>query len=340
MNFKRFDFKMPLNELVFQVLLNVVVFIFFAFDRRLPGIDYIQVSFFINYAVAALIINYFLLPRYLYKNRIWAFTVYTSVIVALVIFIEEAFLEQIFYPDTRGRKFLGIFYNILSTMPTITILVGFKFAWDALTQQREVRQLKNLIKESELQYLKSQINPHFLFNNLNNLYASAVEQSPETPKIILELSSVLRYMLYDCRAEFVPLKKEIEHLQNYINLSELQIEGRGEVNVEIGSTPSSYQIAPLILSVFVENAFKHSASSQTKEIIIDIKLKVEMEGQLNFSCCNTFMEQSNTTSLENGIGLENVKKRLELIYPDHHQLSIDHSDGTYTVDLTLDLTQT
>lgn len=340
MNLKKPTTRLTVKEVLFQVVLNVVVFIFFAFDRRIPGIEPHQFFFFLTYAMAGLIINYYLLQRYLYKNRYWEFAIYTLVVVALVIFIEEAILEKIFYPETRGRHFLGIFYNLLSTMPTITILVGFKFAWDAFTRQREVQELKNFVKESELQFLKSQINPHFLFNNMNNLYSYAVEQSPRTPELILEFSSVLRYMLYECKARFVPLKKEIEHLENFINLSKLQIEGRGIVNVRVGAIPSNYRIAPLILTVFVENAFKHSGSSQTDNISIDVTVNVDEKGTLSFICNNSYLTQSNTESLDKGIGLENVKKRLELIYPDSHQLDIKTGDGLYKVALSIDLSKT
>lgn len=332
--------QLPMKELLFQVVLNSIVFVFFAFDRRIPGIEAHQFFFYLNYAIAGLIINYFLLPRYLYKNRYWEFAIYTLVLIAIVIFVEEAFLEQLYYPDTRGKKFLGVFYNLLSTMPTITILVGFKFAWDALTKQREVLELRNSVKESELQFLKSQINPHFLFNHMNNLYSYAVEQSPKTPDLILELSSVLRYMLYECKARFVPLKKEIEHLEHFINLSKLQIEGRGEVNVEIGSIPLNYSIAPLILTVFVENAFKHSSSSQTDDISIDVKAHVDEKGRLNFRCKNSYLTQSNIESLDSGIGLENVRKRLELIYPNSHNLEIKANENLYSVNLVVDLSNT
>lgn len=332
--------NVPLQELLFQIVLNILVFIFFAFDRRIPGIEAHQLLFYLNYAIAGLIINYVLLPRYLYKSRYLLFTVFMLLIVALVIYVEEFVLEQIFYPDTRGRGFLGVFYNLLSTMPTITILVGFKFAWDALKKQREVLELRNSVKESELQYLKSQINPHFLFNNMNNLYAYAVEQSTKTPELILELSSVLRYMLYECKAQYVPLHKEIEHLENYINLSQLQIEGRGNVFVNIGAIPSNYDIAPLILTVFVENAFKHSTSSQTENIKIKIDVNVNENGRLYFLCENTYLTQTNTESLDSGIGLENVKKRLELMYPNSHSLNILTKYDQYHIDLRIDLAKT
>lgn len=331
--------RFPMKELLFQVVLNVIVFVFYAFDRRLPGIEMHQIYFFLNYAIAGLLINYVLLPRFLYKNRFWEFAVYLVLVVAMVIFVEEAFLEQIFYPDTRGKRFLGVFYNLLSTMPTITILVGFKFAWDALNQQREVQQLKNSVRESELQFLKSQINPHFLFNNMNNLYAHAVEQSPKTPDIILELASVLRYMLYECKARFVPLNKEIAHLEDFINLSKLQIEGRGHVNFSSNITNSSYRIAPLILTVFIENAFKHTASSQTKNIEIDISIDLSTQGVLYFECTNSYHQQTNVKSLDKGIGLNNVKKRLALIYPNLHQLTISTANNLYKVNLSIDLNE-
>lgn len=325
------------KEFLFQVLLHIVVFIFYSYDKRDPGVKLYQVMFFLNYAVAAFVINYVLLPKFLYKGRGVQFVVYLILVIGMVIFVEEAILENIFFPDTRGGHFPGVFFNLLSAMPSITILCGFKFAWDALQKQREMQQLKDAVKESELEYLRSQINPHFLFNNLNNLYAHAMEHSPKTPEIILELSSVLRYMLYDCKEKFVPLTKEIEQMKNYIGLNELQIEGRGTVNFKAEELPSAFKIAPLILMVFIENAFKHSASSQTEKIDIAISLDVTENGVLQFNCTNTYGPSSNTDSLDKGIGLENVRKRLELLYPDAHELSINDKAGHYVVELNMEL---
>lgn len=331
--------KFSSKELVFILCLNVVVFIFYAFDKRIPGLEAHQILFYLNFAIAGLIINYGFLPNFLYKRKYLLFAIFTALIAVAVILVEELILEKIFYPDTRGRRFSNIFYNLLNTLPTLTILVGFKFAWDALTQQREVQKLKNSVKESELQFLKSQINPHFLFNNINNLYAHALEQSPKTPGIILELSAVLRYMLYECKAKFVPLGKEIEQLKNYIKLSKFQVEGRGTVNFNVEEIPSNYKIAPLILTVFIENAFKHSSSSQTNNISITINLKVTNEGYLTFECSNTYSEASNIDNLPHGIGLKNVKKRLELIYPNKHQLDIKSDNSIYIVKLEINLNE-
>nr|WP_256439399.1 histidine kinase [Aquimarina sp. MMG015] len=225
----------------------------------------------------------------------------------------------------------------MSTLPTLSVLAGFKFGWDALIKQREVKELKDSVKESELQFLKSQINPHFLFNNMNNLYSYAIEKSPRTPELILELSGVLRYMLYECKAKYVSLSKEVEQLENFINLGRLQIEGRGTVTLSKNIERANFWIAPLILIVFVENALKHGSSSQTDGILIAMDIKVTNEGMLYFKCSNTYKNQTNTNNLDSGIGLENVKKRLDILYPKAHKLHINNDKDMYEVQLMIDL---
>ncbi|MBR9921358.1 MAG: histidine kinase [Bacteroidetes bacterium] len=324
-------------EFLFQLILLALVFSFYSFDREETSIELYEVAFFLNYAVAACIINYLLLPRFLYQKKYVAFILSFLAVIALVIYVEEGILEKIFFPDTRGLGFPGVIYNLVGALPTISILTGFKFAWDALTKQREVEQLQSAVRESEMQFLKSQINPHFLFNNLNNLYSHALEESPKTPEIILELSGVLRYMLYECQEKYVPLSNELEQLRNFINLSRLQFEGRGEVIFHKDIPEGDFRIAPLILPVFVENAFKHSLSSQSQDIYIKIEVTLSPSGHLQFTCENTFSEQTNTDSLSKGIGLQNVQKRLGILYPDAHKLDIDIQKDIYSVSLQLDL---
>ncbi|MBT30394.1 MAG: histidine kinase [Thalassobius sp.] len=327
------------KEFYFQVVLHALVFIFYSFDKKNPGIKPYQVVFFINYAMSTLFISYYLLPKFFYNKKHFRFFTDVLLTVVFVIIVEELVLEQIFFPDTKGRSFPGVFFSLLDVLPIITILSGFKFAWDALLKQNEVDELKATVAESKLQLLKSQINPHFLFNNLNNLYSYAIENSPKTPTIILELSSVLRYMLYECRERYVPLAKELEQMENFTKLYQLQIEERGEVNFNIHHIKTNYQIAPLILIVFIENAFKHSQASQSENIYIDISIDVTEEGILIFKCKNNFHEVSNTENLSHGIGLENVKKRLDLIYADKYELSINDADNFYVVELKLYLTK-
>ncbi|WP_231373932.1 sensor histidine kinase [Aureivirga marina] len=292
-----------------------------------------------NYAVIAYITNYFLLPKYFYHKKYIHFFVGATILFIFSALMEEGVLEVIYFPDTRGKYFHGILYNIIEIVPILAIFVGAKFAYDSIEKQKQLEELQSLVKESELQYLKSQINPHFLFNNLNNLYAYAIENSPKTPTIILELSSVLRYMLYDCREDYVSLTKEIDHLKNFTELSKLQIENRGNITFDIDIENSDFKIAPLILNVFIENAFKHSTASQSENISIEISLFVNTEGKLHFSCKNSFLATSNTEAISGGIGLENVKKRLNLLYPNQHKLKIDSASDFYKVDLELELTK-
>jgi len=325
-------------EIVFQLCLHLLVFIFYAIDWNSPEIEPFELVFFANYALMAFVVNYILLPRFLYPKAYKHFGIALLLVLGVAVLLEEFVLESVYFPDTRGQEFPGFFYTLLDILPVMVALVGAKFAWEALLKQQEVEELQTAIKESELHYLKSQINPHFLFNNMNNLYAYAIEQSPRTPEIILELSSVLRYMLYDCKAEYVPLEKEVEHLEHFVNISALQIEDRGTVTFN-ANVDSGYCIAPLILVVFVENAFKHSTASQSEAIVIDIAIKIDARGNLQLICSNSFEQQSNTNDLSSGIGLKNVQKRLQLLYPNAHDLEVKIEENRYTVVLSLKLHQ-
>ena len=326
-------------ELLFQAVLHLVVFVFYAIEYREPHLPLFKLPFFVSYAVAAAVVNYFLLPHLLYRRRLVAFGLGLGAVLTGVILLEEFVLERIFFPDSRAQQFPGVLLTLSSVAPVIVVLAGFKFGWDALRTRREVEQLRTAVRESELQFLQSQINPHFLFNNLNNLYAYAVERSPRVPDIILELAGTLRYMLYECRERYVPLAREVEHLEQFIRVYELQIEERGRVRYRTRGIRSGYRIAPLILSVFVENAFKHSTASQTDHIEIDVWLALDAHGTLRFRCVNSYHPQSNTNQLTHGIGLLNVRKRLELLYPNRHHLRIDAPPAgrPYVVELRLQL---
>lgn len=332
------DKKNSYRELLFHTVVYFIVFLFSSFDRNNPQIEFNELVFFLNYACAASLINFYLFPKYFYKKKYLQFSIYVILLLTAVLLIEELVIEKIFFPDTRGSNFSNVLYTLIDIIPPIIILSGFKFAWDAVARQKQLDELKIMVKESELQFLKTQINPHFLFNNLNNLYVLAVEESKKTPEVILALSSLLRYMLYECKAAYVSLIKEIEQLENFIRLGEMQIEGRGTVTVTNSITKKdNYNIAPLILVVFIENAFKHSASSTTEAITIAIDLSITTEGTLKFLCKNTFQKESNTSSLSQGIGLQNVKKRLDLIYPDQYQLDISNTEMEFRVQLELQL---
>ncbi|MER3319256.1 MAG: histidine kinase [Allomuricauda sp.] len=325
------------KELLFQIVLHVLVLLFFSFNRNTGSIILHRAIFLLFYSIATLGITYYLMPKYLYKKKYWQFFLGAALLVVVVITIEELVLEPIIFPGTRrGDTFPGVYISLLGILPVMFILSGCKFGWDALQKQAQIDELETTIQESELQFLRSQINPHFLFNNLNNLYSYALQESPKTPEIILEMSGVLRYMLYESKEQFVPLKKELEQLGNFIRLYKLQIEDRGVVHFDVEKIDGDFKIAPLILIVFIENAFKHSQSGQSSDIKIDISVKLK-NTTLEFICENNYESGFSLDSVAKGIGLKNVKKRLELLYPKKHILQIEEADNSYKVYLKLEL---
>lgn len=311
--------------------------LFFSFDKNTGGIVVNRALFLLWYSVGTVGVTYYLMPTFLYRKKYGQFFLGFVLVVVAVIAVEELIMEPIIYPNTkRGNSFPGVYISLLGVLPTMFILSGCKFGWDALKKQDQIDELQNAIEESELQFLRSQINPHFLFNNLNNLYSYALQNSPKTPEIILEMSGVLRYMLYESKEQFVPLKKELEQLGNFIRLYRLQIEDRGRVRFKVSEIPGDYRIAPLILIVFVENAFKHSQSGQSSNIEIDISVELR-DNLLEFHCENNFEAVASLDSVASGIGLQNVHKRLELLYPKKHHLEIQKGTNSYKVHLKLEL---
>jgi len=187
-----------------------------------------------------------------------------------------------------------------------------------------------------MKFLKSQVNPHFLFNALNNIYTLTVIKSDKAPDNLMRLSEMLRYMLYDSNDGKVPLHKEIDYLENYISLASLK-DSRGlNVKVELDKSQPGLKVAPLLFIPFVENAFKHSKIEDLKNGFINISLKTSSE-QIEFSVENSIPSVPFKKDKLGGIGLTNTKKRLELLYPYKHLLSISDSGKVYSVLLKLDL---
>ncbi len=203
---------------------------------------------------------------------------------------------------------------------------------------------QNLIVQNqmhfELENLKAQISPHFLFNTMNNFYGLAVDNSKKLPDLMIRLSDLLRYSLYETKQEKVALEKEIKYLENYIELEKIRLEDDLIIEFVIDkSNLGKHQIAPLLLITFLENAFKHSKNIQNEAIIIKIFMKVTDFGILTFNIKNNYNSNSKNNLVSNkGIGLENVKKRLEAIYPnENHSLEIIVDDNFFKVALIINL---
>ena len=287
---------------------------------------------------------YHILPNLLFKKKYSAFIVhfiYMSLISMLLELLAIMFVFVIpirpFGLQTATLNPIRVDIGFLMVGIYLVILLGTAIK---LLKHWYTARDKNLILsrekvEAELKLLKSQIHPHFLFNTLNNLYALALEKSDQTPEVILKLSELLDYMLYECNQPLVLLEKDIEMLRNYIALESLRYGDRLNLTFEIEGDIRGMQIAPLLLLPFIENSFKHGAGKIGNRSRIDIRIAIHSD-VLNASISNSV----STEKIEHqapGLGLENVRKRLELLYPEKHTLAISQSDDQYSVSLNLDL---
>ncbi len=191
--------------------------------------------------------------------------------------------------------------------------------------------------QAELKALKSQVNPHFLFNSLNSIYSLSRKNSPKTPEKIIQLSDLMRHIIYESDADFIPLSKEIEMIRNYIELQNLRTSEKEKINIEVLGDIENKKVAPLVFLPFVENSFKHGLKSGAENAFVNIKIEI-LGKVLDFE-----VENSKGYSTEfkdskyKGIGIENVKKRLELIYPGSYRLEITNGKTKFGVTLRIHL---
>lgn len=228
---------------------------------------------------------------------------------------------------------LILVFLVSGVISFITLLNhNFKTASTNKELQNKILETSLQLKEQELHYLKMQIHPHFLFNTLNTIYGFALKQSKQTPEIILKLSNLLDYILYQVNKPKVSLKEEVLHIKEYIELEKIRFKDTLKVIFVSGEIDETLQIAPMLLIPFVENAFKHGSLIEGF-LRIEIKITV-VKNTLNFSIRNTFVEHEKET-VNGGIGLENIRKRLELNYKENYSLNISKEDKWYFVELSI-----
>lgn len=203
-----------------------------------------------------------------------------------------------------------------------------KLALDGLIRDKQQ-------KENELRHLKEQLNPHFLFNTLNNLYGLSVTASPQLPELMLQLSELLRYSLYQTNQAYVPLKKELDYISNYVALERIRLSGKVDIQMEITGNYTDLYIAPLLLIIFVENGFKHFSSPDTGRAYIHIQLHTT-DSRLQLNIKNSVDNSHIQSKTHGGLGLKNVKQRLSLIYLQKHSLEITNN-ACFEVKLAIDL---
>lgn len=226
--------------------------------------------------------------------------------------------------------------NATSSFLLIFLLGGFiRMALSFARSQNEKRALENARLHAELNFLKSQMNPHFLFNTLNGIYSLAHVRSPKTESAILQLSGLLRYQLYEAAAERVDLTKDIQYITHYIDLQKMRLSERVRVDYQVEGILQGLSVSPLLLISFVENAFKHGISYR-QESRISICIRV-FEKTLTLDIVNPIAEKN--TFARGGIGLKNVSRRLELLYTNHYLLDIRQNEGLHSIHLKLELTR-
>jgi sensor histidine kinase YesM len=217
--------------------------------------------------------------------------------------------------------------KIILTAPFFVLFIGWVFQ-----QWKWLKTLESKKSKAELALLKSQINPHFFFNTLNNLYGLTVEKSDDAPNVVLKLSEMMRYTIYMGKEDLVPLKEEVEYLHNYIELHKIRYQKSVDIQFEHENT-SDFKIAPLLYIIALENAFKHGVERLTENAYIHINISTD-NGSILFEIENNFEKLETTQNA--GIGLDNLRQRLQLLYPKKHQLSIENNDSVYKLSLKLE----
>ena len=312
-------------------------------DNRHIGGIFTIVAELINvffYCVVVYVNLFYLIPNYLSEKK---FLIYCILLILTVVMVTPVKIVALYamyhdYPSVQAQLRADQYWYFLLTFLMAGASTVFKIISDWARYQRDRKDLQTQTMQSELKFLKSQINPHFLFNTLNNLYALTLKKSDKAPEIVIKLSEMMRYMLYECNEKKVLLSKEVNYLRNYLDLERLRQNKNVNIDFKVNGNVAEQKIAPLIFIPFLENSFKHGLNNQLKEGFVHIVLDVEPKK------VHLFIENSKPAvmPLQNhrrsgGIGLVNVRRRLNLLYPNNYELNISDHPNTYAVDLFLNL---
>ncbi|WP_337040429.1 sensor histidine kinase [Emticicia sp. 17c] len=293
---------------------------------------------------AASYMNYFyFLPRFLNHKNIWQYLL-EFIIPFIFLHIFLIYIKRQIYVDSGDIRRIEIVYSskffIKSFISAIfiVIFVGMlKIIENWFELEARKKEVENEKLTTELQFLKAQINPHFLFNTLNNLYALAFSNSPNTTEVIAKLSQMMRYMLYESNHHKVPLNKEIEYIESYISLEKLRLNHKIPIDFVVKGNTSQVMIVPLVLITFLENAFKHGVNGNDPASWVKVTLSIEGQTCIYTVENSTFIKMNSNTRESSGIGLKNLKRRLELSYPKAHELKVHHKENKHSIQLKINL---
>lgn len=293
------------------------------------------------YALVVYLNLLYLIPNYLTKNKFWTYLGLLLLSILVITPIEALILFLIYSGNPEAQESVVINLNGYF-IPPILIALGstlFKIVNDWVRDLREKQELEKRTMQSELRFLKSQINPHFLFNTLNSLYALTLKKSDNAPEIVIKLSEMMRYMLYECNEKRVLLSKEVNYLHNYLALEKLRQPKDIDIKFDVEGDISHQMISPLMFIPFLENSFKHGLSNNLSDGFVHIYLGVQGE-KVKLRIENSKPEKlpmRDPKRKSGGIGLVNVKRRLNLLYPEQYSLNIEDNPKSYAVELSLEL---
>jgi len=338
-------YRLLTSRLVYHTAFWLGLFIFLIILERDSGHFMLSVSrqigqvlFFMALVYANI---YYLVPRYLSKNKILTYLVNLLALIILVTFARVVFEFWIYtgWPQSQnnllyeGQILIFILHFFIAIASTVFVISS---QW--VRNEREKQELKTEQIQTELKFLKSQINPHFLFNILNSLYALTLKKSDMAPTMVIKLSEMMRYMLYECNEKRVPLEKEINYLRNYLDLEKLRIGNKMDIELNVHGDLDDKYIAPLIFINFVENAFKHGGigANKTKgHVRLDINVEDHVIHFLLENSKPLRLQESQALRPAGGIGLKNVKDRLGLVYANNYTIKISEDADIYSIDLAL-----
>jgi LytS/YehU family sensor histidine kinase len=284
----------------------------------------------------------YLIPSFLSgKKKEWLFI--GSLLLACAIVTPLKVITLYFLHSNFPQIQNELIKNQLWYFLGLVYIAGFSTIYSIISewkeQEKQRTELQNQTVASELRFLKTQINPHFLFNTLNSLYALTMKKSNDAPEVVLRLSEMMRYMLYECNEPQVPLSKEVAYIENYLSLEKLRLPESIDLQFSVIGDISQLKIAPLLFIPFIENSFKHGVANQIGEGFVHIEL-VCADNELRFCVENSRAGSIKPSSADGknsgGIGLENVKRRLDLLYPEKNSLQIEDSADKFKVCLSID----
>jgi two-component system, LytTR family, sensor kinase len=290
------------------------------------------------------IVNYqYLTPYFLKNNKYtkWILAMFALIIITVLF---RTYLDTFYYLGTLfgGKPFPQV--NLRLANFSMVVMVSSVIKFLEINELRNKQELlrENRQLEAELGFLKSQINPHFLFNTLNNIYSFTYLKDDRAPAMLTKLSEIMRYMLYECREKRVPLIKELELIKSYLNLEQLKNDNREIVDFYSTGVQNQHKIAPLILITFVENCFKHGDIGKSERAWINIVIEVDENSILSAEIGNSKQSSSipknkKTKQESSGLGIENAKQQLLLNYPERHEIDFEENENSYIVRLKISL---